>query len=281
MKWTDILKLLPSVLVTAGIAGLWYDDFVAFMIMVILFYVTIPVLIAAIVFFFMSLKMSTVGKKVIFFYGIFNVLLLTVYLIFGKPQQECNPDIMEKHYEKHAVELDELCQYTVDVLNDNCGVTLEWYRKKLHMFHVEVDGQYDCFWNEDAISKQDSLMQVVGLTQEEMDGIHRRLKKVGCIGIEASRTAPDTAVSRYLYPLAPLSRTHAVTVWFRRVGMGRYDYIIHDAVMTDEEKKQAMEYLEFIPYNERVVFQFRGGAIGPQVFGKEIREKYLNKHKPW
>ena len=264
MKGTDYLKLLPSVLVTMGIVALWYDDFVAIMIMAFGFFITIPVVIVAIVLFFMSLKMNTVGKKVIVFYGAFNALLLAAYIIFGAPQQNCNPDIMEKHYEKHAGELDELCSYAVEALNDSCGVTLEWEKGKLSMFHIVNRGSYDNYWREDAISKQDSLMQIVGLTKDELDGIRRRLKAAGCIGIEASHTKP-----------------HRVEVWFRRVGMGRYDYIIKDTAMTDEEKAEAIEGQDLIPYNERVVFQYGGGAIGPQVFDKEVRDEYMSKHKPW
>ncbi len=265
MKWTDYLKLLPSVVVTAGIVSFWYDDFMAFWIALIIWWITVPVAIAAIVFFFMSLKMDTVGKKVIVFYGAFNALLLAAYIIFGVPQQRCNPDIMEKHYEKHAEELDELCRYAVEALDDSCAVTLEWEHGKLDMFHVESHGERDNCWNEEAIAKQDSLMQIVGLTKEELDGIRKRLKKSGCVGIEASSTTP-----------------HNVAVWFRRVGMGRYDYMIKDTALTEEEKAEVMDsWGDLIPYNERVVFRYGGGAVGPQVFGKEEREEYMSKHKAW
>lgn len=281
MKGTDYLKLLPSVVVTAGIVAFWYDDFMAFWIALIIWWITVPVAIAAIVFFFMSLKMDTIGKKVIVFYGAFNALLLAAYIIFGVPQQSCNPDIMEKHYEKHAEELDELCSYALNALDDSCGVTLEWEKGKLSRFHVchphnsntadvndtavqSTEGCHSHYWNEDARSKQDSLMQVVGLTEEEFDGIHKRLKKAGCISIEASRTTP-----------------HKVEVGFRRVGFGCYYYIIYDTAMTDEEKARAMEWMELIPYNERVVFQFGGGAVGADAFGKEVRDEYMSKHKPW
>ena len=94
--------------------------------------------------------------------------------------------------------------------------------------------------------------------------MHRMLQGSGCIGVEASRTTP-----------------HKVEVWFRRVGFGKYDYIIYDTAMTDEEKARTMEWMEFIPYNERVVFQYGGGAVGADAFGKEIRDEYMSKHKPW
>ena len=262
MKFTDFLKLLPAILVSAGIIALWYDDFIGIIIILYFFWITLPALIAAIVFFILSLKRETVGQKIIVYYGMFNFLLLAAYLVFGAPQQRCSPDIMERHYEKHANELDELCRYTADALDDSCGVTLEWSHGRLSTLHIEKDGERDCFCNEEALDKQDSLMQEVGLSHEELAGIRKRLKHAGCIGIDVSRNTPNTTA-----------------VWFRCVGLCRYEFLINDTALTDEERTAAMSDEQLIPYNERVVFRFLGGAIGPQTFGK-AKEVYLGKHKP-
>ncbi|MBP5535395.1 MAG: hypothetical protein J6X62_01240 [Bacteroidales bacterium] len=264
MKAIDFLKLIPSVLVSAGIVAFWYDDFMALWMVVALIWITLPVLLAAIVIFFLSLKRKTVGQRVIVAYGVFNVLLLAAYLLIGAPKQRCNPEIMERHYEKHAAELDDLCRYAVDALDDSCGVTLEWEHGKLNKFHVTVAGRRDNCWSEEAVAKKDSLMAVVGLTAEEFDGICERVKKAGCIGIEVSRSKP-----------------HTVEVWFRREGFGRYDFIIKDSAFSDAERADIMEDMVLLPYNERVAFQYGGGAVGPQTFSREAREEYMEKHKAW
>lgn len=87
---------------------------------------------------------------------------------------------------------------------------------------------------------------------------------MGCIGVEYSQTTPNL-----------------VKIWFRRVDMGRYDYIISKYPMTDEEKSTAMENLDLIPYNAHCTFQYGGGAIGPQTFGKEMKEDFLKRHRAW
>ena len=264
MKFTDVLKLLPFLLVTAGIVVFWYDDFVATMVAAIFFWLVIPVALAAIVLFFLSLKRKDTGQKVIVWYGLFNLLLLVAYIAFGAPRQRCDPETMARHYEQHSTELDELCRYAFDALDDSCGVTLEWTHGQISMFHIEKAGQHIKTWSDESIAKQDSLMQAVGLTPDEMKGIRQRMRKTGCIGIEASKANP-----------------HTVAVWFRRVGMGRYDFLINDTLLTDEERKEAMDDLSLIPYNERVVFRYGGGAVGPQVFSRTERDEYLDKHHPW
>ncbi len=37
----------------------------------------------------------------------------------------------------------------------------------------------------------------------------------------------------------------------------------------------------YIPYNDKVIFEYMGGAIGPQYFPEGEKEEFLLKHKPW
>ena len=48
--------------------------------------------------------------------------------------------------------------------------------------------------------------------------------------------------------------------------------------MNEEQRQEALSDLQFIPYNDRVVFMFGGGAAGPQVFPKEVKEAFMQKH---
>ena len=275
LKATDIFKLLPSILVTLGIVAFWYEPFLALWMAVGHFWITLPVLLAAGAFFGLSLKMKTVGQKVISFYGFFNILLLVAYLVVALPQQSCDADTMDRHYRKHAADFDELCRYTIDALDDSCGISLEWKHGRLNRFGIESHGQVDRFSNEEAIAKQDSLMQIVGLTHEELDGIHQRVKKARCIGINVSYSTFENWHHTF-YPSAP----HAVTILFRYIGFGRYDFLIKDSAFTDDEMAVIMNDLTLIPYNDRVIFQYGGGAVGPQTFGKDYRDKYIEKYKP-
>ena len=78
----------------------------------------------------------------------------------------------------------------------------------------------------------------------------------------------------------PLLSIHSdyTNIGFRRVDMGMYSYRIYSRPMNAEEKKEYDEDPMFIPYTDRVVFEYGGGAIGPQTFGEEIKEEFMKKH---
>ena len=263
-----ILKLIPFAIVTAMIVLFWIDDFLGFMIALIFCWVTLPAIGFSIAFFIMGLRWCDTWQRIAVIWGGINVLLVVVYAFAVAPDRRCNPDIMAEHYDKHHAEMEELHRYLQNVVADSCAVTLEFKGNSLEMFHVCAgtadEHHYSNFWNEEAREKKDSLMCVVGLSQEEYDGIHQRLKKMGCIGIEYSQTTPDL-----------------VKIWFRREGMGRYDFIINSGPMTDEEKSDVMEDFSLIPYNDHCTFQYGGGAIGPQTFSQEEKKDFLKRHKPW
>lgn len=262
----QLLKLLPFPIVTAIIVLFWIDDFVAIMIAAIFWWLSLPAIILSIVFFFMGLRWRNEWHRIAVIWGGVNVLLLVAYLIFQVPNQRCDPDIMGKHYEKHRAQMEELHRYVGEAVADSCAVTMQFDGKIIDRFHVT--GPHDEYpsmhWNEDALALKDSLMAVVGLTEEEFEGIRQRLREMGCKGIEYSQNTPAW-----------------ITIRFRYVGFGGYDYIIYNRPMTDEERATAIEDMTLIPYSDRCVFQFGGGAIGPQEFSKEFKEEYLQRHQPW
>ena len=47
--------------------------------------------------------------------------------------------------------------------------------------------------------------------------------------------------------------------------------------MTEEQMQNAINQNELIPYSDRVVFEFGGGAVGPQSFGEEYKKVFLKK----
>lgn len=262
-----ILKLIPFAFVTAIIVLFWVDPFLGLLIAFIFWWVTMPAIGFSIAFFIMGLFCrDVVWQRITVVWGGVDLLLAVLFFLFVAPSHRCNPDIMAEHYDKHHAEMEELHRYLQNAVADSCAVTLEFKGNRLEMFHVcgVAEDHYSNFWNEEAREKRDSLMCVVGLTQEEYDGIRQKLKKMGCIGVEYSQTTPDL-----------------LKIWFRRVDMGRYDYIISEYPMTDEEKSTAMENLDLIPYNDHCTFQYGGAAIGPQMFSQEEKEDFLKRHRPW
>ena len=262
----QILKLVPFPIVTAIIILIWKEVLFGVMIAAAYWWLTIPAIILSIVFFFMALRRRNNWQRAAVIWGIANLLLFIIFLFVQLPKQRCDADIMGKHYEKHRTEMEELHRYVKTSVADSCGIILEFDGNKLNRFQVHdiLNDKYAAWWKKDALQLKDSLMTVTGLTDEEIDGIRQRLKSMGCIGIQYSQANPEY-----------------MSIMFRYVGFVLYNYNIYSRPMTDEEKRDAMKYPEYIPYNEYCTFEFMGGAIGPQSWGNEAKNDYLNQHQPW
>lgn len=261
-----ILGIVASIVLMADILLLWHDGFVGIMLSAYLFWLIIPSFIVFLIAFVKSFKRQTGWHKAMLGCGLVVFLFFFAYALFRVPQQRCNPDIMAKHYEKHKTEMVELCEYMQSALADSTAVTLGFDGNELILFQVSAAGSdgYNKFWNENACSKRDSLMTVVGLTEEEFENIRNQLKTIGCIAIEASRTNPKST-----------------TIHFREVGFAVYCYILYDRPMNNDEKEQALNDDTLIPYNDHTLFWFIRGAVGADAFSKEAKEHYLEKFQPW
>ncbi len=262
----NILKFLPMLIVTIIIILFWIDDFVAFMITFFLFFLSIPAIIAAIYFTIKSYRLSNRWQKVLFVWVIFNLLFFLAYLLFRLPTQRCSVPLMAEHYEKNANDMEELIKYIDKSLDDSTSIHLEFEFGKASIFHVASKGDslMSCHWD-DAEIKKDSLMRVVGLTHEEYENIHHRLNSIGCIGIEMSKSHLNDGT----------------IINFRRIEMGMYSFILYNRPMNQEERDRFMNDAQYIPYSDKVVFLYGGGAFGMQVFPKEDKKDFLLKHKPW
>ena len=259
-----ILKLIPFAIVTAIIVLLWVDDFRCFILALFCFWITLPAIVFLIVFFITGLRWRNIWQRIAAVWGGLNLLMLTLYFAEQAPNQRCNPDIMAAHYEEHHNEMEALHRYVQSAIAESCVITLEFKGNRVEVFHVrDSNGKYSSHWDKEARQQRNSLMTVVGLSQEEYKNIHKQLKDMGGIGIEYSHSYPEW-----------------LTIQFRRVGLGLYSYYILNHPATDEEKSSAMEDWLPIPYNNHCFFRYEGGAIGPISFSKEVREDFLKKHKP-
>ena len=260
-----VLKFIPLLATTIIILLYFYDKFMADLICLFFFFIVLPVIGASIVLFIKSFSFANTSWKVYFAWGLVDVLLVVGYNIFVAPDTVCNPDIMAEHYEKNALKMKELIQYTNQALDDSAAIQLEFEHGDISIFHVSSkrDSLWSSHWNEDAEDKKDSLRAVVGLTSDELEEIEDRLDELGCIGIS---TKKDRA---------------SCVIYFRRVVMGMYSYILFDEPMDEKEKEYYMGDPAYIPYSETVVFEYGGGAIGLQVFPSNQRDSFLSVHKPW
>ena len=256
------IGIVCSVLLMADIIWFWIDNLTtAFWFNLMFCYLPIFSFILFFIAFIKSCRFETVWHKVMFVCGIATFLLFIACSLIPNPKSSCNPDIMAKHYEEHKAEMREFCDYMQSVLDDSTAIQLEFEGNKQGIFRVKSADSYSFSWGVDSDSKRDSLMQVVGLTEEEYVNIRKKLKTMGCIGVEASRNYPEST-----------------EIWFRRIGLGKYDFVLYNRPMTKEEKENALNSYILIPYDDSTLFQYGGGAIGKQEFTTEEREAFLKKH---
>ena len=260
----QILKLIPFFIVAAIIILLWWDDFIGLLLAVYFHWITVPAIVLSIIFFIKGLRWRDKWQRAAVILGGADILLLVLYIFLQAPNQTCNPDIMAKHYDKHHAEMEELHSYLKSAVADSCSITLEFDGAKPSIFHVSRGDDMLYNWGDDACENKEKLMLGAGLSQDEFEGIRKRLKNMGCIGIKYSQSISDK-----------------LNIWFRRVGMGLYSYNIYSRPMTDEEKKDYMFYGEYIPYNDHCVFEYGGGAVGADEFGSSVKSDFLEHHQPW
>ena len=240
------------------------DPFMAVLFFALGFWFVIPLIVWAIIVFLQSFWNKGLLWKIYKIWGCAIILLVVAFFIsptrFGT---RCNPDIMAEHYEKNEYEMQELIVYINESMDEGSRMMMEFEHGD--MAHFQVQGKNDSTWTSmsDVVSKdwKETLMQIVGLDSDELKNIRRKLRRIGCISIETASIHSDYT-----------------NIGFRRVDFGMYSYRIYNRPMNTEEKKKYDEDPMFIPYTDKVVFEYGGGAIGPQTFGEEIKENFMKKH---
>ena len=263
----NLWKFIPAFLVTILIYLNLVDGFVALVVFLVFCWLFVPAIIVSIYFTIASCRLRDRWQKGLFAWGVFNVLFFGASLIHESRIQQCDAFFMAKHYEKNKKEMDELAEYADRALDDSIYVHLEFEDGEVAIFHVSSKGNSNIasYWNDEAEQKKDSLMSVVGLTPEEYGNIRQRLDRIDCIGIKKDTSHPNGKT----------------VIYFRRVLMGMYSFILFDNPINQEEKDRFMKGGEYIPFSDRVIFQYGGGAFGKQYFTKDEREEFLSKHQPW
>ena len=258
------ISLIPMCFVSWFVWLMKDDPFFAGLLFIFGCWFVWPLMIWAIIVFLQSFWTKGFLWKIYLIWGCVILILVGAYFISStKFGTKCNPDIMAEHYDNNKSELQELIDYTNHSLYKGAEMRLEFEHDGISIFHVKRnDSIWSCNWDVSSDEKIDSLMQVVGLDQEELKNIRRKLRKLGCISIETATTHSDYT-----------------NIGFRRVGLGKYSYRIYNRSMNPEEEKEYDEDPMFIPYTDRVVFEYGGGAAGPQSFGEDIKEEFMKKHQ--
>ena len=167
---------------------------------------------------------------------VFNIVFFLLFLTFEYPQRRCNPDIMQSYYESHKTELDSLCNYARSIVNDG------------YDYHVEF---------EDGVNIR-SLQKEMGIDDKELKELKNRLDALGCFSV-----------------YVPSENNGPIEIGFRRVSMSAYYFVIFPDSMGEENYRNYMNDVGYIPYNHRVVFEYGSPAFGDTTFPGRV--EYLKK----
>ncbi len=92
------------------------------------------------------------------------------------------------------------------------------------------------------------ILKYLKWTDQTLSEIKILLQKSNCISIENGKET---------------------TIGYARSDMGKYSYKIFDHVLTPQQKKEYNNGCQYIFYEDNIVLEYGGGAIGPQCFEKE------------
>ena len=185
---------------------------------------------------FASRKLSSFRHFATLGITVFNLVFFLLFLAFEYPQRRCNPDIMQSYYESHKAELDSLCNYARSIANDG------------YDYHVEFENGVNIR----------SLQKGMGIDDKELKGLKNRLDALGCFSV-----------------YVPSDKNGAIEIGFRRVSMSAYYFVIFPDSMGDEDYRNYMNDVGYIPYNHRVVFEYGSPAFGDMTFPGRV--EYLKK----
>ncbi len=251
MSVKKVVQYLSALCVMVATALCWWEEFLFVVLMIMAGWLLLPMVVVVIVSWCMNLKKrkrrSSAGNNALFVLDSVALVFLIAYLTIGNAQQRCDADIMERHLTKKQDAMLTAIDYTHQALAKDSKVTIEFSHGKVERFYINNNRTYSAIDEADLQQK----MRFVGLTKEEMRNIRRMLRQAGCIGIT----------------------THAdyTELWYRRVGFGLYLYRFYNRpIPADEWDKMDCS---LIPYNNTVVFEYAGGAIGGICFPG--REEYL------
>lgn len=160
---------------------------------------------------------------------------------------------MAEHYKAHRSEFNDAINI-IDQITAPARVSIEFEKGRVEIFHTRINEKYGSNWPNRNQEEVDSIARSIDLSMDDLSMIEDALKETGCIGYNNMRQA---------------SRTFS----FSRAGMGMYSYVLFSEAMSDSLQATFNDSCIHVAYNNQVVFEYGGGAIGPQCFGDYFFDK--------
>lgn len=165
-------------------------------------------------------------------------------------------NFMASNYQKHSQEMEDLISYTEAACDSSCFLILEWEHGRLS------SSTYAC---RDSYTTNEALFSETGITPQELEVIHRKVKQCRCIGIILDK--------RQRYSEFPWSDCPHANLMFQRRGFALYSYTLFTPCPDTASLRELADDQQRLRYNDSVYFLFEGGAIGSQCWDNDYLEK--------
>ena len=170
---------------------------------------------------------------------------------------------MVQNYEKNADGIQNVVEFASSCLNDHCGLQLVLNQSGISMFYV-----YNFTWLGTDNPKQndlDTLMPLVGLTQEELDSIISKLRNVNCLSVELMKSGSQ----------------FAKVLYWENKACGYYYHLYYEPLSESELTTNAKEMIYCIPYSNKMFLEYNprnndADAVFPE---REVYMKSLGLSK--
>ena len=185
-----------------------------------------------------------VGSGLLIFVGYVFFVFSTFSFDDGKYYSK--QDLID-NYKQKTQQIIEVKQYINSVVPSDKIVDIEFDgNKKFFIFHVVDNGTYDSNWDLKLNSaKVDTLLNKLSWTKQTLKTLKEKLDAANCISVKSGEPC---------------------NIGFQRSGMGKYYYNIFDKAIPHSLKDKYNDSCTYILYNDKVVLEYGGGAIGPQCF---------------
>ena len=150
------------------------------------------------------------------------------------------------YYEENQNQIQAVLEYVENHQLNDSNFRIEFDGAEINIFHVWSDQEHDSNWNlEFESDKTDSLLTKINWTKQELLELKKLLKSAGCISVQTGEP---------------------FTIGWKRSGFGMYSFNLFDKKPTAQKIDEFEAMCTHKYYRKNIMFEYGGGAIGPQCF---------------
>lgn len=222
--------------------------------LVLMWFISLPLLIIYVASFFCSIPPSSIYKKAVLLLHILNVALWFLFYFLLPNPAPCDAALMVNHFKTHHDNMYDLVRYVRNSLNDSCSIVLLYRNDDVQEFTLRNKSESKEHIDLSNERQLGTKLQTVGLSMLEFAEIQEIMHKAGVIGIEIDKNH------------FPQGGTGKSVLLFRWHGVDKYQFALYDHSMTEREKHEVLSLHQHVLYNDSVVFESFGGYPGMRGF---------------